>query len=163
MLEAKKKHEDMEIKKMVEQRKREKEEERLARQRVREQIEQDKLMRKVKFGGSTPTETIQPEPPAPTVTKPAQSYDEVQLQIKLTNGKALVQKFKAKEPLSAVKVYVELNRTDEPGPFNLMINFPKKVFSTEDYDKPLDVLGKILFTLNYIITHSFTTYKLHQS
>lgn len=146
MLEAKKKHEEMEIKKLVEQRKREKEEERLARQRVREQIEQDKLLRKAKFGGGAETQNTQPITPTPPVVKPpstVQNYDEVQLQIRLTNGKALTQKFQAKEPLSAVKLYVELNRTDEPGPFNLMINFPKKVFSQEDYDKPLDVLGKI--------------------
>lgn len=40
LLEAKKKHEELEMKKIVEQRRREKEEDRLAKQRVREQIEQ---------------------------------------------------------------------------------------------------------------------------
>lgn len=40
LLEARKKHEELEIKKIVEQRKKQKEDERLARERVREQIEQ---------------------------------------------------------------------------------------------------------------------------
>lgn len=40
LLEAKKKHDELEMKRIVEQRKREKEEEKLAKQRVREQIEQ---------------------------------------------------------------------------------------------------------------------------
>lgn len=146
---------------MVEQKKREKEEERLAKQRVREQIEQDKLMRKAKFGGNA--ETVQPVAPTPVVPKPAapvQNYKEVQLQIRLTNGKALVHKFQAKEPLSAVKLYIELNRTDEPGPFNLMVNFPKKVFVTEDYDKPLDVLGKFLFCFTQ---HLFVFYHTNRN
>lgn len=144
MLEAKKKHEETEIKKMVEQRKREKEEERLARQRVRDQIEQDKLMRKNKFGGGTtePTEIITPKPVPVKITTSQPNYTEVQLQIRLTNGTTLKQKFGAKEPLSAVKLFVELNRTDGEGPFTFMTSFPKKVFGPEDYDKPLDLLGK---------------------
>lgn len=65
----------------------------------------------------------------------------MRLQIRLTNGKTLQRTFGAKEPLSAVRVYVELNRTDGEGPFTLMIPFPRKVFQLEDYEKPLDILG----------------------
>lgn len=64
------------------------------------------------------------------------------LQIRLTNGQALTHTFGAKEQLSAVRLYVELNRTDGAGPFSLMTSFPRKVFSDDDYDKPLDLLGK---------------------
>ena len=63
-------------------------------------------------------------------------------QIRLTNGQALTQSFSVKEPLAAVKLYVEMNRTDPPCLFNLMTNFPKKVFTGEDYEKPLTELGK---------------------
>lgn len=125
---------------------REKEEERLAKQRVREQIEQDRLARKAKFGdGGAPSAQIaEPEkakssPPKPS--QPQQNYSEVQLQIRLTNGAALRQTFGAKEPLSSVKLYIELNRTDGEGPFSLMMSYPRKVFAQEDYDKPLDLLG----------------------
>lgn len=51
MLEAKKKLEDMEIMKLVAERKREKEEDRLAKERVRAQIEADKAARRAKAAG----------------------------------------------------------------------------------------------------------------
>jgi len=147
MLEAKRKQEEAEIKKILDQKKREKQEEKLARERVKQQIEQDKLARKTMFGQKMEEEQ-QPKPaaavaapppaPKPTVT---QNYSEVKLQIRLTNGSALTQTFGAKEPLSAVRLFVEINRTDEPGPFALRVPFPAKVFGVEDYDKPLDLLG----------------------
>lgn len=149
LLEAKRKQEEAEIKKVIEQRKREKQEEKLARERVKQQIEQDRLARKAMFGekGSEVKQTISAAAvPAPTAAaaKPAvtQSYSEVKLQIRLTNGNALTQTFGAKEPLSAVRLFVEINRTDEPGPFVLRTAYPQKVFSTDDYDKPLELLGK---------------------
>ncbi|XP_018574068.1 UBX domain-containing protein 1 [Anoplophora glabripennis] len=142
LLEAKKKYDELEMKKIVEQRKREKEEEKLARQRVREQIEQDKLARKTKFSGATKAEPVSLPVAEPTVVKTANnSYSEVKLQIRLPNGSALTQTFGAKEPLSAVRLYVEMNRQDADGPFNLMTNFPRKVFISDDYDKPLETLG----------------------
>lgn len=63
-------------------------------------------------------------------------------QIRLTNGQALTQSFSVKEPLAAVRLYVEMNRTDPPGPFTLMTSFPRKVFAGEDFDKPLTELGE---------------------
>lgn len=140
ILEAKKKQEEIEIKKLVDQKKREKEEERLARQRVKEQIEQDKQMRKAKYGGQVETTIpVVQEPPSKPVT--AIDYSEVKLQIRLTDGKILSQTFSAKEPLSAVRLYVEMNRTDQPGAFSLMTSYPRKIFSMEDYEKPLNSLG----------------------
>lgn len=46
--------------------------------------------------------------------------------------------------LAAVRVYIELNRSDGDAPFNLMTTFPRKVFTNDDYDKPLDALGNII-------------------
>lgn len=143
LIEAKKKHEELEMKKIIEQRKREKEEEKLARQRVKEQIEQDKLARKAKAGEipAVPTPTISVPKTNVQSNQGPKNYTEAKLQIRLTNGSALTYTFGAKEPLSAVRLYVEMNRTDEQGPFSLMTSFPRKVFSDDDYDKPLDVLG----------------------
>jgi len=63
-------------------------------------------------------------------------------QIRLPNGQALTHVFGTKEPLSAVRLYIEMNRTDgNSGPFTLMTNFPKKVFASEEYDTPLENLG----------------------
>lgn len=47
-----------------------------------------------------------------------------------------------KEPLAAVRLFVEMNRTDGNDSFSLMTNFPKKVFSDDDYDKPLELLSE---------------------
>ncbi|XP_050293439.1 UBX domain-containing protein 1-B [Anthonomus grandis grandis] len=145
ILEAKKKHEELEMKKIIEQRKKEKEEERLARQRVKNQIEADKLARKAKFGGATQEKSVEPQPAPvvaePAVKKPTPTYNEVKLQIRLADGKTLVQNFGIKEPLSAVRLYIEMNKTDGDYPFKLMTSFPRKIFNSEDYDKPLDTLG----------------------
>lgn len=146
MIEAKKRLEEAEMKKILDQRKRDKEEERVARQRVKDQIESDKAARKAKF--AAPGENI-PAPvevkAAPTVVKapPAKNYNETRLQIRLTNGQALTQAFGIKEPLSAVRVFVDLNRTDGDAPFNFMTTFPKKIFTAAENDAPLDSLGLV--------------------
>lgn len=151
LTDIKQKMEEQEMKKIAEQRRREKMEEKLARQRVREQIEKDKRDRAAKFGSGgqqsapTPTGNNTPTPasmqPPPAAEK--KDYAECRLQIRLTNGQALTQTFSAKEPLAAVRVYIETNRTDGSGPFSLMTNFPKKIFQGDDYEKPLDVLGLV--------------------
>lgn len=142
LLEAKKKHEELEMKKVIDQRKREKEEERLARQRIKEQIEQDKLARKAKFGNPSEVPVPTPAPvAAPVPIRPQASYSEVKLQIRLPDGSSVTQSFGAKEPLSAVRLFIEMKRNNIEEPFNLMTSFPKKVFQSDDYDKPLESLG----------------------
>ncbi|KAI4460547.1 ubx domain-containing protein 1 [Holotrichia oblita] len=144
ILEAKKRHEELETKKLLELRRKEKEETRLAKERVKAQIEQDKIARRLKFGGAPPIEKVDSTPDTTVVTQKLsqpQNYSEVKLQIRLTNGSTLVHTFGAKEPLAAVRLYVQINRTDDAGPFTLMTPFPRHVFGPEDFDKPLDLLG----------------------
>ncbi|BFZ06875.1 hypothetical protein BsWGS_09914 [Bradybaena similaris] len=144
---AKQKLEEAELRKIAEERKREKAEEKLARQRVKDQIEKDKQDRVAKLGKEKEEEFQKPAPPACLATvsaAPAQkAYTECRLQLRLTNGQTLTQTFGCKEPLSAVRLYVELNRTDGAGPFSLMTSFPKKVFTSADMDAPLDMLGLV--------------------
>lgn len=146
MAEARKKLEELEMKKILEQRKREKEEEKFARQKVRAQIEADKVARRAKLVEDN-SQTSNPLPTMPpsssTSSHHRKDYSETKLQIRLTNGKTLTQSFGSKEQLSAVRLFVEMNRTDGEEPFILMTNFPKKVFTEEDYDVPLDVLGLV--------------------
>lgn len=58
-----------------------------------------------------------------------------------------------------MRLFIEMNRTDGNSPFQLMTTFPKKVFTDEDYDTPLDVLGMLyidnllLYTLSYTYVH----------
>jgi len=142
---AKKKLEDENIKKIMDERKREKQEEKIARDRVKAQIEADKLARKKLFGQMSGEE--QPKPVLPVAVlspqKQAKDYKETKLQIRLTNGQTIVQTFNVNEMLAAVRVYIELNRSDGDAPFNLMTSFPRKVFTNDDYDKPLGVLGLV--------------------
>jgi len=133
---------DQEIRKIADERKREKQQTADAKRRVLEQIEADKRSRQMerdaakgKVAAPIPTVPAQ-ETPAP----PKRNYDETKIQVRLHDGKKLEQTFKSKEPLSAVRVFVQLQ---SPGlnPIKLMTTFPRKVFSEEDYEKPLEVLG----------------------
>ncbi|CAK9830400.1 UBX domain-containing protein 1 [Anthophora retusa] len=143
MAQARRRLEELEMKKLLEQRKREKEEEKQARQRVREQIEADKAARRAKANvEKVPTE-VPSVPLSPCTTPHKKEYNETKLQIRLTNGQTLTQNFGSKEQLSAVRLFIEINRTDAPGPFNLMTNFPKKIFTEDDYETPLNVLGLV--------------------
>ena len=81
-------------------------------------------------------------PPVAAVAPPQRNFDEAKIQIRLLDGKKLEQTFKAKEPLSAVRLYIEMNRPPtDVTPIKLMTTFPRKVFTEEDYEKPLDMLG----------------------
>nr|XP_045581278.1 UBX domain-containing protein 1-like isoform X1 [Procambarus clarkii] len=143
---------EQEMKRIAEDRRREKLEDKIARQKVKDQIERDRLARKEMFankgeGGSQAT--VAPPKPQPTpVPQPTQKkeYTTARLQIRLPSGTPLVQEFKAKEALSAVRLWIGLNRQDglpADAPFKLSTSFPRKVFSDEDMDKPLDVLGLV--------------------
>ncbi|CAH1726643.1 UBX domain-containing protein 1 [Aphis gossypii] len=144
MAAAKKKLEDENIKKIMDERKREKQEEKIARDRVKAQIEADKLARKKLYGQVSAEE--QPKQVLPVAVSPqkqTKDYTETKLQIRLTNGQTIVQTFNVKEMMAAVRVYIELNRSDGDAPFCLMTSFPRKVFTSDDYEKPLDELGLV--------------------
>ncbi|XP_025912113.1 UBX domain-containing protein 1 isoform X4 [Apteryx rowi] len=63
--------------------------------------------------------------------------------VRLLDGTSLTQTFKAKEQLAAVRLYVELNRKDGEEPFSLLTTFPRRVFTEEDMEKPLQELGLV--------------------
>jgi len=136
---------DQEIKKIAAERKREKQETADAKRRVLEQIEADKRARQMERDAAKMKEqsTSQPASAPASVPAPVQrNYDEAKIQIRLHDGKKMEQTFKAKEPLSAVRVYVQMNRpSTDSTPIKLMTTFPRKVFTEEDYEKPLDTLG----------------------
>ncbi|XP_077180660.1 UBX domain-containing protein 1 [Paroedura picta] len=143
-----------EMKKLAEDRRKEKMEEKLAKQRVREKIERDKAERAKKFGGcsSSSQASSPPEPvaPPPVPSSPSQEppvkreYDQCRIQVRLLDGTSLTQTFRAKEQLAAVRLYVELNRKDGgEEPFILLTSFPRRVFTEEDMEKPLQELGLV--------------------
>uniref|UniRef100_A0A2M3Z982 Putative ubiquitin regulatory protein n=1 Tax=Anopheles braziliensis TaxID=58242 RepID=A0A2M3Z982_9DIPT len=158
MLEARRKMEEQEMKKLMDQRKREKLETKAARDRVRLQIEADRAARKAKAAGepagvTSPTSTTSTatatsptsaatvaSPPKPAETK---SYTTAKIAIRMMDGSQLVQTFQASEQLAAVRLFVQLKLGAIDTPFGLMTNFPKKVFTDEEYDMPLDKLGLV--------------------
>ncbi|GIY10036.1 UBX domain-containing protein 1 [Caerostris darwini] len=140
------KMQEEELKQLAEQKRREKLEAKEARQRVLEQIERDKQARREKFGMSNPNPPVtSPSAPPKEIVPPApsQTYSECRIQVRLTNGECLTHSFSPNEQLAAVRLYVEINRTDGSAPFALMTNFPKKVFSDEDMNTPLNSLGLV--------------------
>lgn len=149
LLSIKKKFEEDEIRKIAEERRREKEEEKKARQRVKEQIEQDKLARKQKAGNLAITPVVIPpvQPSVPVTPSQPKDYKETRIQIRLPNGSTMTQTFGAKEQLASVRLFIQMNRTDLVAgvsePFRIQTNFPRKIFTEEEYEKPLDILGLV--------------------
>ncbi|XP_037298400.1 UBX domain-containing protein 1-B [Manduca sexta] len=145
---ARQRLQEQEMQKLVEQRRREKIEDQKARERVRAQIEADKQARKLAASGQTA-----PVPPAPAPVAPVSNpspahkvtYDQARIQIRLPDGKALAHTFGAKEQLAAVRLYLQMNAQEyaQQDGFKLMTTYPKKIFTTEDYDKPLEILGLV--------------------
>ncbi|XP_072345446.1 UBX domain-containing protein 1 [Scyliorhinus torazame] len=142
------KMQEEELRKMADDRRKEKLEDIWAKQRVREKIERDKAERALKFGSSC-TAAPSPVPATPVVPQSSQGtpakreYDECRLQIRLLDGTQLTQSFKSREQLAAVRLYIQLQQQDDTGNFNLMTSFPRKVFSEEDMEKPLQELGLV--------------------
>jgi len=145
---------DMELqeaKKLAAERRREKREDALARQRVKEQIARDRADKKARLEKekemrNNPAGTPVAAPAAASTTPSAPtstaSHTHAKLQIRLPNGSRMVETFTATEQLSAVRLYIEMNRTDGvSGEFNLMTTFPRHVFTPEEYDVQLIKLG----------------------
>lgn len=134
---------DQEIKKLADERRREKQETADAKRRVLEQIEADKRARQMERDAAKGkiSDAPTPQPPA-AAPVPKRNYDETKIQIRLQDGQKLEQTFKSKESLSAVRVFIQMNRSSgESSPIKLMTSFPRKVFVEEDYEKPLEALG----------------------
>ncbi|GAB6018426.1 hypothetical protein CHUAL_000136 [Chamberlinius hualienensis] len=153
IVEAKKRMEEEEIRRLAELKRREKAEEKLAKQRILEQIEMDKEARKKKFPNTAgspsnvsvvaPAPIEPPNPPSVVSSAEKKEYTRTKLQVRLTNGSTLSNSFGIKESLSAVRLYIEMHRTDGQSAFNLMTSFPRKVFTDEDMEKPLFELGLV--------------------
>lgn len=149
MSEARRRNEELEMKKILEQRKREKADEKAARERVRAQIEADKARRKATQAQSSTAESpvasssvSSTTAPAETIVKsPPKDYKETRIQIRLQDGSCMTETFNVNEQLSAVRVFIQMKTGNES--FGLMTSFPRKVFNSEDFEKPLSALGLV--------------------
>ncbi|TMS17494.1 UBX domain-containing protein 1 isoform X3 [Larimichthys crocea] len=144
---------DDDMKKLADQRRREKMEDKLARQRVKEKIARDREERAQKFGGGgTPSaaassQPAQPSPSSPTSHGPPptkKEYDESRIQVRLLDGSTITTAFKAQEPLAAVRVYVQMNsNTPEGQDISLLSPYPRHEYTELDMEKPLKELGLV--------------------
>jgi hypothetical protein len=83
---------DKEIVRMAEERRREKLETLAARERVKVQIQADRDRKKREMQGHSGAAAPPASPHRPVqVAAPTRSYDEAKIQVRLTNGKTLVQ------------------------------------------------------------------------
>ena len=70
--------------------------------------------------------------------------DQTRIQIRLPNGTALTGTFLANDPLSLVKIFIEINRTDGVrGNFSMQTTFPSKIFTDEDMETTLEELHMV--------------------
>uniref|UniRef100_A0A672YZ90 UBX domain protein 1 n=1 Tax=Sphaeramia orbicularis TaxID=375764 RepID=A0A672YZ90_9TELE len=138
---------DDDMKKLAEQRRREKMEDKLARLG----LIVFPLFGQFGGGGSSTTATssqpAQPSPSSPTSQGPPptkKEYDESRIQVRLLDGSTITTVFKAQEPLAAVRVYVQMNgNTPEGQDFTLLSLYPRHVYTELDMEKPLKELGLV--------------------
>lgn len=137
-------HED-ELRRIGEEKRREKIADAEYKKKLKEQISADreamKRQREAEASGKAPA-------PAPVaapqlVQNEKREYTDCRIQIRLTDGKSLQHTFKAKDQLACVRLWVELNRTDGAGKFNIMQTFPRKVYTEDDMMLTLADLGLV--------------------
>ncbi|KAI8979783.1 ubiquitin-related domain-containing protein [Mycotypha africana] len=146
---AKEALEQKEMKKMMDQKKREREEEKLAKARIKAQIEQDKKERAAKreaakqqaqahaveaaSGGGGAAAFSQ------ATTK--KEYTESRIQIRLPGAGPVTNTFDANSTLSDVFTFLQNQGCNTP--FNLSTTFPRKTFSADDRQRTLKELNLV--------------------
>lgn len=146
--EFRQKFQEDEMKRIAEEKRRQKVEDIAYKKKIQEAIAADRAAAKLareaeaaKAAGLAPPAT--PVVPKPVVRNEQKNYDECRIQVRLTDGKTMVEKFKASEQLAAVRLWIQTNRTDDQGAFNLMTTFPKKIYSEDDMMRTLKDLGLV--------------------
>lgn len=129
--------------KEAEKRKREKQEDAIAKEKIRAQIKADQEARRFKTeaervareGQSIETTTAVAPAPSASQQKPASSYTEARLQIRLPSGAPLVKSFPAETTLFEVASAIEEERGMRPSTFTT--TFPKKTYDSSDFGMSL--------------------------
>jgi hypothetical protein len=140
------------MKKIAEANRREKVETQLAKQRAIDQIEADKKARRERAAaeksGGTAADVPAPKPQHVVAPQAARQYDECNLQVRLPDGSAVRQTFKAADRFEKVTEWIR--GTQHSTPFVLVQNYPKKEFQNSDNSKSLTELGKFKMKLIFV-------------
>ncbi|XP_073099210.1 plant UBX domain-containing protein 11 [Elaeis guineensis] len=67
--------------------------------------------------------------------------NDVHLSIRMPNGTSLQTKLTLADTLRSVKSFVDENRVDEVGPYDLAVPYPRKLFNEQDMNRTLSELG----------------------
>jgi hypothetical protein len=136
--EAQRAWKEAQMKREAEARKKEKQDDILARKAIREKIAKEKAARlaaKGKTTGTASTPTPTPTPTATAATGAASTTaTECTIQVRLSDGKTIQNKFKPTDSLRVVYNWVSHNRSDGAGPFALSTTYPRKDYSGSALD-----------------------------
>ncbi|KAH8862030.1 UBX domain-containing protein 1-A [Schistosoma japonicum] len=154
---AKAKFEEDEIRRLIEQKKREKEEDRAYREKLKAEIAREQEEKRAREAGESLVITSNSAPVSNTAPKINPTI--CRLQIRLPSGQPIKGEFGVNEPLSAVTLYVSQNWPNsstfiDPQSIHLMTNFPKQEFTDED-------MSKSLLDLDFHIHHSGHLSSIH--
>lgn len=146
--EIKQKFHEEELKRIAEEKRREKLADAEYKRKLKEQIARDReQFKKDKELEVKPAQAqVQvPQPQTSHVSAPHEKkeYTECKIQVRLTDGSSMVQVFKPTEQLASVRLWIEMNRKDGAGNFNLMQTFPRKVYTEDDMMRTLTDLGLV--------------------
>lgn len=136
------------MKKLQEERKRDKIEEQAARKRILDQIAQDKAERAQRFNLNAPASAAQKSDtnePTSSVASISSNAAETRIQFKKPDGETDVKTFGRDESFINVRTYVEENVIVGSGirDFALATTFPRREFKTDDDTKTLADLGLV--------------------
>ena len=150
-------HED-ELKRIAEEKRRDKLADIAYKQKVKEQIVKDREALKLKkeneaaglstsvISGPLSASAVPAVAAAAPVVQEKKDYTECKIQVRLTDGKSMVHTFDARDVLATVRTWIEQNRTDGALPgakFNLMQTFPRKIYTDEDMKRTLVELSLV--------------------
>ncbi|XP_044160097.1 UBX domain-containing protein 4 [Bufo gargarizans] len=146
MLEYKRKQEDVQAKRVLEERNREKAEDKAARDRIIQQIAQDRADRAARFAKSKEEQEsiraaeLQARQVAAEAKKEAAQKERrtvARIQFKLPDGSSFMNQFSSEAPLEEARQFAVQTVGNAYGNFSLATMFPRREFTKEDYGKSL--------------------------
>lgn len=146
MLEYKRKHEDDQARRALEERNKEKAEEKAARDRIRQQIAQDRADRAARYAEKKEEQDAikaaefqakQAEMESRRDAAQKEKRTTARIQFRLPDGSSLTNQFPSEAPLEEARQFAAQTVGSTYGNFSLATMFPRREFTKEDYGKSL--------------------------
>ncbi|XP_077303903.1 UBX domain-containing protein 4 [Lithobates pipiens] len=146
MLEYKRKHEDDQARRALEERNKEKAEEKAARDRIRQQIAQDRADRAARYAEKKEEQDaikaaeFQAKQAEMETRRDAAQKEKrtiARIQFRLPDGSSLTNQFPSEAPLEEARQFAAQTVGSTYGNFSLATMFPRREFTKEDYGKSL--------------------------